>query len=376
MTKRRLKTVTAVVVCIITAFFCAACANQPYSYYRRFSVSGFEAKISLSGRNSAEVAGAAFGAMESRDASVLAETGAVAKFNSADGEIFEGEENILGERDLYVRVEVDRYVYSAVKEAKELYDATDETFSISMVRLRKMWRAAEDKTPSDDDIYREIAGVQNPLLITEKIADGKFYLEKGMPPQSNENLKGEHTLISFDDMAEGILCDAAAKTLAGAGAEYAEITVGGTGANFGRESITKNVALSSGAELCSVRLDPGCFVSVADVYKNSHYLSGGLFVGGIINPADGCPTSIKKIMQDTYVKTNEYPVAAAVITDGGSKACAFAQAACIKGENSGKMLTDNNVRALIFTSEGRLFVVGDIEYSLGRNEGKYEIIKL
>lgn len=371
-----LKVILAVIMCVTTVFSCFACATKPDEYSRTLTNSGLNVTLTVKGANSENTANAIFSAMEKRDASLFSSEGALSKFNSATGEIFQGEENIAGVPEKYLRVEADAYFYSAVEEAKRLYVDTEELFNVSAVRLRSLWHNGALPPPSDA-IYRDVAGVQNPLLVDGKIVGGKYFVEKSVVTLSDGTPNEEHTYIGFEDMAEGIMCDAAAKALSGQNAVSADVRIGASRVYFGASAtVEEQVVLSNGEKLCRIEVASGCFFTVCDVYKNSGYLGDGTFVGGIINPCDGCPTTLKKIGDDAYVQASDYPVAAAVISDGGSKSCAFAYAALIKGSESAAMLKRSGVSAIVFTSEGNVYVFGDVRFSLEGGGKGYNVVEL
>lgn len=376
MSGSRIKVILAIIMCMTTVFSCFACVTEPDEYYRTLTRSGLSVTLAVKGVNSSHTASAVFSAMEKRDASLFSYDGALSRFNSATGEIFEGEENILGVQEKYLRVEVDGYIYSAVEEAKRLYVDTEELFNVSAVRLRSRWHNGALPPPSDI-IYRDVAGVQNPLLVEGKIVGGKYYLEKNVVTLPDGTPWEEHTYLGFEDMAEGIMCDAAAKALSGQNAVSADVRVGATRVYFGEsETVEEQIRLSTGEKLCRIEVASGCFITVCDVYKNARYKDDGTFVGGVINPRDGCPTTLKRIADDVYEQAGDYPVAAAVISDGGSKSCAFAYAALIKGFDAGTMLKKSGVSAIVFTSEGNVYVFGDVRFSLEDDGKGYNVIRL
>ena len=166
MKKRLAKTLFMLLPCIIMALSSGACGVEPRGFFRTLNHSGISVELRLKGMDESSAAEDIVTAMSRYDYALFSSSGSVSRFNAAEGDIFEGETNVLGEKDKYVRVSADNYLYSAVMRAKQLYRMTDGAFNIATKRLRERWRS--NVAPSDALILRDIAGVQNPLLITER----------------------------------------------------------------------------------------------------------------------------------------------------------------------------------------------------------------
>ncbi len=374
MKKRLAKTLFMLLPCIIMALSSGACGVEPRGFFRTLNHSGISVELRLKGIDESSAAEDMVTAMSRYDYALFSSSGSVSRFNAAEGDIFEGETNVLGEKDKYVRVSADNYLYSAVMRAKQLYRMTDGAFNIATKRLRERWRS--NVAPSDALILRDIAGVQNPLLITERIIDGKYYLEKDVNFYDDGKLYEEHTYITFEDAGEGIMCDAAVRMASGKRLTSAEIRAGSTRAYLGSGEMTAKINLSTGEELADVTISGGQFVSIADVYKNSYALATGSIAGGIINPRTGIPTTLEKVSDGVYTGAGEYVFAAIVVSDSGIKTNALCVAACVDGKLACDTIAENGASALIFMSDGKVYVVGDMRYELAFGEDKYEIIRV
>ena len=370
----RAKTIVVLMLSVIMLLSTGACATQPRNFYRTLTHSGAEVRLSLKGRDENSVAEDIFTAMSRYDYALFSPDGSAARFNAADGTVIEGETNILGGKDKYVRVAADNYLYSAVMTAKNLYRTTEGRFNIATKRLKERWYSAQI-FPAESLILRDIAGVQNPLLIDEYIIDGTYYLQKYVTFDDDGELNEEHTYIAFDDALGGIMCDAAARMAAGKNLSSAYIKADNTSVYLGEGTYDVAVNMSTGDRLATVKLPAGKYVTEMDVYFNSRNLGSRLFIGGIIDPRTGIPTTLTKIMPGVYSSKDDYVYAAIVVSDSGYKSNALCFSACVDGADTGDILTDDSA-ALIFTSTGRLYVAGDIEFELADGQGALEIIRL
>ena len=302
----------------------------------------------------------------------------VKNFNFPKGEIFEGEENILGEREKYVRVQVNRRIYDASLEAKRMYALTDGMFNICSYRLTSEWHSGT--IPSDECILIETMGVSNPLLINESLSSGKYYLTKNVNPEQDGTITKEHTRLSFNELSYGFALDCALGfsdryNISGVGAQIGNVAkfVGKGPYSDGK---WKFAASTGNEKLFEIAVPGGYSIAVKDVKENSLTINE-LFIGSVIDPVSGVPTTLNKTDNGEYCQKSDYAVYVAVIAKTATEAQALCSYAMINGEKSADKLDKAAYGAVMFTLGGKAYVTGNAAISIsGKFKNQYEIVKL
>lgn len=302
----------------------------------------------------------------------------IENFNLPKGEIFEGEENVLGEKEKYVRVQVNRRIYDASLEAKRLYALTDGLFNVCSFRLANQWHSG--KIPSSQRILIETMGVANPLLIEESLSGGNYYLTKYVNPEPDGSIIKEHTRLSFNEISYGFALDCALGfvdryDISGAGAQIGNVAkfVGKGPYSDGKW----NFSAATGDEaLFDIAVPGGYSIATKDVKENS-LIVNGLYIGSVIDPVSGVPTTLNKTGDDEYSPKSDYVVYAAVIAKSATEAQALCSYAMINGEKGADKLDKSAYGAVMFTLGGKAYVTGNAAISIsGKFKNQYEIVKL
>ncbi len=302
----------------------------------------------------------------------------IENFNLPKGEIFEGEENVLGEKEKYVRVQVNRRIYDASLEAKRLYALTDGLFNVCSYRLTNQWHSGT--IPSNQRILIETMGVANPLLIEESLSGGNYYLTKYVNPEQDGSIIKEHTRLSFNEISYGFALDCALGfadryDISGAGAQIGNVAkfVGKGPYSDGKW----NFSASTGDEaLFDIAVPGGYSIATKDVKENS-LIVNGLYIGSVIDPVSGVPTTLNKTGDDEYSPKSDYVVYAAVIAKSATEAQALCSYAMINGEKGADKLDKNAYGAVMFTLGGKAYVTGNAAISISEKfRNQYEIVKL
>lgn len=302
----------------------------------------------------------------------------IKNFNLPEGEIFEGNENVLGEKEKYVRVEVNRRIYDASLEAKRLYALTDGLFNVCSYRLATQWHSG--RIPSDEQILVETMGVANPLLIEESLSGGNYYLTKYVNPEQDGTIIKEHTRLSFGDISYGFALDCAFSfsdryNISGAGAQIGNVAkfVGKGPLSDGKWNFSAN----TGNEwLFETEVPGGYSIASKDVNENSLSVDG-LYIGSVIDPVSGVPTTLVKTGNAEFSQKGDYIVYAAVIAPTATEAQALCSYVMINGEKSADKLDKNAYGAVMFTLGGKAYVVGNATISISEKfKNQYKIVKL
>lgn len=302
----------------------------------------------------------------------------IENFNLPKGEIFEGEENVLGEKEKYVRVQVNRRIYDASLEAKRLYALTDGLFNVCSFRLANQWHSG--KIPSSQRILIETMGVANPLLIEESLSGGNYYLTKYVNPEPDGSIIKEHTRLSFNEISYGFALDCALGfvdryDISGAGAQIGNVAkfVGKGPYSDGKW----NFSAATGDEaLFDIAVPGGYSIATKDVKENS-LIVNGLYIGSEIDPVSGVPTTLNKTGDDEYSPKSDYVVYAAVIAKSATEAQALCSYAMINGEKGADKLDKSAYGAVMFTLGGKAYVMGNAAISISEKfRNQYEIVKL
>ncbi len=302
----------------------------------------------------------------------------IENFNLPKGEIFEGEENVLGEKEKYVRVQVNRRIYDASLEAKRLYALTDGLFNVCSFRLANQWHSG--KIPSSQRILIETMGVANPLLIEESLSGGNYYLTKYVNPEPDGSIIKEHTRLSFNEISYGFALDCALGfvdryDISGAGAQIGNVAkfVGKGPYSDGKW----NFSAATGDEaLFDIAVPGGYSIATKDVKENS-LIVNGLYIGSVIDPVSGVPTTLNKTGDDEYSPKSDYVVYAAVIAKSATEAQALCSYAMINGEKGADKLDKSAYGAVMFTLGGKAYVMGNAAISISEKfRNQYEIVKL
>ena len=297
----------------------------------------------------------------------------IENFNLPKGEIFEGEENVLGEKEKYVRVQVNRRIYDASLEAKRLYALTDGLFNVCSFRLANQWHSG--KIPSSQRILIETMGVANPLL-----SGGNYYRTKYVNPEPDGSIIKEHTRLSFNEISYGFALDCALGfvdryDISGAGAQIGNVAkfVGKGPYSDGKW----NFSAATGDEaLFDIAVPGGYSIATKDVKENS-LIVNGLYIGSVIDPVSGVPTTLNKTGDDEYSPKSDYVVYAAVIAKSATEAQALCSYAMINGEKGADKLDKSAYGAVMFTLGGKAYVMGNAAISISEKfRNQYEIVKL
>ena len=310
-----------------------------------------------------------------------ADNDSVVRFNAPEGEITEGEYNILGDRDKYLTARVNRRVYDATLEAKRLYALTDGKFNACSFGLYSLWRGAT--VPGDDLISIETFGVSNPLLIGEKVSGGEYYLTKIVYPEKDGSIVKPHTRLSFERMSSGYALDCAVEKARRYGLTGISITtrfVAVFDGNGNRSDGKWNYSarLEDGRELMELVVPGGYAIATLDVGSGSGTI-GDLFVGGVIDCKSGIPSTIVKTEDGSYCNKSDYVAYAAVV----AKDAADAQALCdyalatYEREQRTEKLKKNALCSIVVTRQGKIYVTGDAQFSRSDLLGDdYQTVKL
>ncbi len=362
-----------VFLCVLLTLQSTACSKDAARYRFNMPYSDKNVTLNLLGKNSRsaylEMVETARAIDEQLSSYIYGDT---EKFNRADGEFFENGINILGDTEYKVKVGVGFYVYESVTLGKKLFADTNGTFSVTSKRLREMWFSANE-IPDRTSVLRETDGLQNPLLIDTKTIGGEYYLEKDVMFLSSGEMSDEHACVTFEDFICGYTLDKLASVAARNGLTSAEISVGNSTAFLGKNSDSKtgewiySSFSYDDALLCEIILPANSFVSEVDVTENSHCLSDGVYVGGVINPLSGYPTTMIQAETGDYVQSASYVTRAIVIGSGGAVCDAYAIAACVTGKKFSDIAPKGEISAILFTSDGKAYVFGDIRLSQNSN---------
>lgn len=366
MVKRRLKAF-CIFLCAVLLIQSSACSESVKSYYFNMPYSSNGVYLNLCGGNSQT----AYREMQKTAYAIDEQLsgyryGDVEKFNRADGDIFENGINILGVTEYKVKVDVGFYTYESVLFGRKMFIDTNGAFSITTKRLKERWRSAT-ALPDKTLLMRDTSGLQNPLLIEAKTIGGRYYLEKDVMFMQSGELSDEHAFITSADFICGYTLDKLASVAARSKLSSAEISVGSSKVFLGGnpDSKTGKWSYSSYSDnyglLCEIAVPANSFVSEVDISKNSHTLFDGTYIGGVINPSTGYPTTMIQADTGDYVQSGSYVTKAIVVGKSGATCDALATAACVLDSGFSDIAKNEEVAAVLFTSDGKMYVVGNME---------------
>jgi len=302
-------------------------------------------------------------------------TSDVFRFNNSMGELIDGNENVLGQIDKRVKVEVGRYCYELVLKSIEYYSETEYAFSITVDGLMKKWSVdahslekidrgeATGPFPTEEEILIETQGVQNPFLIEPLVENGKYYLVKD----------SIDTKIDLGGIAKGYLADRLAAIATERGVKAALIDVGGTLRLIGLKPKSESWKVgvrepekNSIDYLCALNLPSGTAVATSGSYERGYY-ENGLLVCHIINPQSGLPITVERDMLGAFVPSTTY-VQSATVWGASAETCdVLSTASCVLGASVAPIIKANGYNAVLFTVDGYMYVIGSADFIAGFN---------
>ncbi|MDD7158311.1 MAG: FAD:protein FMN transferase [Firmicutes bacterium] len=361
----------ACIACVVYLFACSSA--RPTSYSDAIGEKTFD--IVAVGKDTDAAHDYLLSAVKEVLSAISDDDRGISDFNSAIGRVYEGEENILGEREKYVSVEVNRRTYDAVLEAKRLYALTNETFNVCSGGLSELWATT---IPTDAQLAVETMGVNNPLLLLESVQGGKYYLDKSIYPEPDGSVVKEHTFVSFSSMSDGFALDCAIDTAGKLNVSGFSAKIG-TVAAFTGKSARKDgkwlypVCSNGGISLIDLLVPGGYSVAVFDV-DNGAKTIGDLYVGGAFDPMTGVPTTLLKIDDGQYVRKNDYVVFSAVVARSAAEAQALCLYSAVTGERAAEKLKETTLFSFTVTRGGNVYVTGAADYELKAALCDYKII--
>lgn len=138
-----------------------------------------------------------------------------------------------------------------------------------------------------------------------------------------------------------------------------------------------NFSAATGDEaLFDIAVPGGYSIATKDVKENS-LIVNGLYIGSVIDPVSGVPTTLNKTGDDEYSPKSDYVVYAAVIAKSATEAQALCSYAMINGEKGADKLDKSAYGAVMFTLGGKAYVMGNAAISISEKfRNQYEIVKL
>ena len=313
-------------------------------------------------------------------------TSDVYKFNHSVGEIISGEQNVLGKIDKRYKIEVTRYTYELVSIAIEAYGDTDCAYSVTVERIMSLWGVDADglqrveqtgkpnPLPSQDQIFVAVNGVQHPLLIEPVIEDGKYYLIKD----------DKEITVDLGGIAKGYLADRLALIAQKHGLTSAIIDVGGTlrlvGAKPGSSEWKVGVRTPSKYStdyICAIKLPKDSAVSTSGTYERG-FVNGSLYVCHIIDPLTGYPVTVERSAYDGMLMPKVDYICSATVWGRDATLCdVMSTALCVKGKDGARFIKQAGMSAVMFSSYGTMYTIGDVEFIDGYDAYKaYERVAL
>ncbi len=357
---------TVLIIIVITTFSLCSCVNG-YTEYNGVVFGSLE--VSLKVDRGWDTVNKMLSKIEEVDDSVsLTKDSYLARFNSAEAN---------------EKIEVDEHIFAMFTLAKTLYEQTNGAFNPTVNALSKAWGVDNEgirkycygtDKPESLPSYSELQDLKELLTLDAIIAskeNDRYYLcktERGVT-------------LDFGGLAKGYCADLL-KTIAKTdGASSALISISGNLMLVGKNLDTKKdwrVGVNHPRPkderyACGITVSDGSVVTSGDYER--YYEYEGLRINHVINPLTLCPVGIE--YDNGYESVASYVVSATVVGESSLLCDAYSTAVMVLGvEEGAKMLQSVGYSGIIFTSDNKCKVVGDIQFTQSPTNYKteYEIL--
>ncbi len=284
--------------------------------------------------------------------------------------------------DINVKVEVDEHIYAMLNCAKTVYEQTDGAFNPTVSALSKAWGVDNEgikkycygtEKPSALPLYQNLQSLSvnaSPLNIIATEENGKYYLKKT-----------QEVTLDFGGLAKGYCADLLKTIAKNDGASSALISISGNLMLVGKNLDTGNAwrvgvkhpRSSTEQFVCGITASDLSIVTSGDYER--YYEFEGLRINHIINPFSLCPVGIQ--YDDGYRQSTSYITSVTVVGESSMLCDAYSTAVMVLGiEEGAKLLEEVGYSGIIFTSDKKCKVVGDITFTQAPTlyETEYELL--
>lgn len=271
------------------------------------------------------------------------------------------------------RVEISKQLWTVASLAKELSEVTDGAFDCTLSPISELWGVdvdgiakycyggqTPDAFPTEETLISARAQV-TPGGYELSEDGGRYYLTKTV----------DGLTLDFGGIAKGYCADALKLIATENGVKSGVISISGNTVLIGNKTdgskwgVGVNNPRRKSAQdsqyVCGF-YESGVSVVTSGDYER-YYEAFGTRVCHVIDGKTLLPVGVERT-ENGYANTPSYVISATVIGEISAKADAYATAVMVLGlEKGAQLLRSNGYKGVIFTSDGKYAIVGDMEMS-------------